>query len=100
MNAQNQALKSETLTAERFEIQYQMRPRGVAIIELCGRLDADAVHEFWSTLKEIFHQEHYRLVLDCTKVTYITSSGIGVIASAISEAQANGGDIVLVKPTV
>ena len=95
MNTENQT----TATSDKFEIQYQMRQRGVAIIELVGRLDADAVHEFWSTLKEIFHQEHYRIVLDCSKVTYITSSGIGVIASAISEAQANGGNIVLVKPT-
>jgi anti-anti-sigma factor len=100
----NQTLKPDLAppadNAEKFEIQYQLRARGVAIIELSGRIDADAVHEFWSTIKEIFHQQHYRLVLDCKRVSYITSSGIGVIASAVSEAQANGGDIVLVKPTV
>jgi anti-anti-sigma factor len=104
MHTDHQTLKADvastpTADVDSFEIQYQLRARGLAIVELSGRIDADAVHEFWRTIKEIFHQSHYRLVLDCTRVSYITSSGIGVIASAISEAQANGGDIVLVKPT-
>jgi anti-sigma B factor antagonist len=82
-----------------FKIQYQLRDRGVAIIQVAGRTDSNAVHKISQTIKDMFHKDHYRLIFDCAGMTYITSGGIGAIASAITEAQANGGDIVLINPS-
>lgn len=83
----------------RFEIHYQMRDRGVAIIQLGGRMDGKAVHALGQTIKDMFRQDHFRLIFDCSAMTYITSGGVGAIVSAITEAQANGGDIVLIQPS-
>jgi len=82
----------------RFEIRSQLRDRGVAILKLAWRMDSQAVHALGQTIKDMFRKDHFRLILDCAAMTYITSGGIGAIASAITEAQANGGDIVLIQP--
>jgi anti-anti-sigma factor len=83
----------------RFEIQYQLRERGVAVVQLGGRMDGKAVHALGQTIKDMFRQDRFRLIFDCAAMTYITSGGIGAIANALTEAQANGGDIVLIQPS-
>src|SRR5262249_15602860 len=84
---------------EQFGIQYQLRDRGVAIIRLAGRIDRKAVHGLWTTIKHIYKQHYFRLIFDCGAMTYIASAGIGAIAGAITEAEANGGNVVLIKPS-
>ena len=83
----------------RFEIQYQLRDRGVAIVQLGGRMDGKGVHALGQTIKDMFRQDRFRLIFDCAAMTYITSGGIGALANALTEAQANGGDIVLIQPS-
>jgi anti-sigma B factor antagonist len=84
---------------EQFGIQYHLQDKGVAIIRLNGRIDRKAVHGLSTTIKHIYHQKHFRLISDCGAMTYIASAGIGAIAGAITEAQANGGNLVLIKPS-
>lgn len=68
---------------------------GVEILALDGYLDAHTAPQFESVIQERLEAGRIRIVVDCGKLTYISSAGLGVFMSFIEEIRELGGDIKL-----
>lgn len=65
----------------------------IIVITLDGYLDAHTAPQFETTIEDSINDSHNRIVVDCAKLTYISSAGLGVFMSFIEEAREQGGDI-------
>lgn len=81
-----------------FQITSQKLQNGIILISVKGSLDAHTFEEMEKTINQLFENNMYRLIVDLSKLDYISSAGAGVFIGAISTAQENDGLIVLLKP--
>lgn len=70
-------------TAERF------------IAVLSGELDTAAAQETQQALQPLLDSKGKEIVLDCTDLEYISSSGLRVLLSILKQAQTVGSRVVL-----
>jgi len=68
---------------------------GVRVLALDGYLDAHTAPQFEKAIQEEFEGGRKRIVVDCGRLTYISSAGLGVFMSFIEEIREAGGDIKL-----
>ncbi len=68
---------------------------GIQVLALDGYLDAHTAPQFESAIQEHLEAGRIRIVVDCGKLTYISSAGLGVFMSFIEEIRELGGDIKL-----
>lgn len=61
----------------------QQEKDGAIIIKLAGDLDLAAAPEFRSGLEDVVNRPDVTLVLDVEDLTYIDSTGIGIIVSVV-----------------
>jgi len=66
---------------------------GFAIISLEGAVDAHTAPKFEEAVQSVIDAEQYKIVVDCEKLTYISSAGLGVFMGFIEEVRDEGGDI-------
>jgi anti-sigma B factor antagonist len=66
---------------------------GISILALEGYLDAHTAPQFEKAVQEEFEAGRIRLIVDCTKLTYISSAGLGVFMIFVEEIRDAGGDI-------
>ncbi|GAK54747.1 anti-sigma factor antagonist [Candidatus Moduliflexus flocculans] len=62
-----------------------------------GFLDAHTVPEMEKVIQELLQQKKYRIIVDFSALSYISSAGLGVFMSVIGDVKNNNGDIVLMK---
>jgi len=67
--------------------------QGLSILALEGYLDAHTAPEFEKAVESEFQAGHIQMVVECSRLTYISSAGLGVFMSFIEEIRAAGGDI-------
>lgn len=72
---------------------------GIRILALDGYLDAHTAPQFENAIHDEMQAGHQRIVVDCTRLTYISSAGLGVFMSFIEELREIGGDIKLAAIT-
>ena len=72
---------------------------GIRILALDGYLDAHTAPQFENAIHDEMQAGHQRIVVDCAKLTYISSAGLGVFMSFIEELREAGGDIKLAAIT-
>ncbi|MDQ4123085.1 MAG: STAS domain-containing protein [Acidobacteriota bacterium] len=65
----------------------------LAIISLEGAVDAHTAPQFESAVQAAIDEQKNRIIVDCQKLTYISSAGLGVFMSFIEEVRDEGGDI-------
>jgi anti-anti-sigma factor len=65
----------------------------ITVINLDGVIDAVSSMRLRSVLEELIAQGATRLVVDMSRIEYVSSSGWGVFASRIDEIRKRGGDI-------
>ena len=65
----------------------------ITIIALEGYLDAHTAPQFEEKLQAEIEEGRTRIIIDCAKLTYISSAGLGVFMSFIEEIREQGGDI-------
>jgi len=65
---------------------------------LFGRLDYSARHIFKSTIQDNCGSNTHNMILDLEAVTFIDSSGLGLIHKCITEAHARNVHVTLVNP--
>ncbi len=82
-----------------FQVTKQEMAHGVTFLSVRGFLDAHTFEELDRIVTECFDAGHHRLVVDLSKLDYISSAGAGVFIGAIGTAQENDGNIILVKPS-
>jgi len=70
-------------------------------VKLLGRLDGKNPGNLRKVLAEML-LENYRMVVDCSKLEYMNSEGLGALISCLRIAISSGGDIRLaeVMPSV
>jgi anti-sigma B factor antagonist len=82
-----------------FQITREKLPSGVLFLSVRGFLDAHTFEELEKTISELFEGGNHRLIVDLSKLDYISSAGAGVFIGAIGTAQENDGNIIIVKPS-
>ncbi|NUN50209.1 MAG: STAS domain-containing protein [Candidatus Brocadiae bacterium] len=82
-----------------FNIQTRKLGTNVMFIAVQGFLDAHTFEEMEKTINDLFDGGTYRLIIDLSKLDYISSAGAGVFIGAIGTAQENEGNIVLMRPS-
>jgi anti-sigma B factor antagonist len=73
---------------------------GVTVVRPSGeRLDIEVAPDFRAMLLSLIEQGHRRLVVDLTEVSFIDSSGLGALVSALKTLKRsdNGGDVRLAR---
>ena len=67
--------------------------QGISVLALEGYLDAHTAPEFEKAVQTEFEAGRVRLLVECSRLTYISSAGLGVFMSFIEEIREAGGDI-------
>ncbi len=65
----------------------------LAVLKLEGFLDAHTAPVFEQAIQKEMEAKRKRIIVDCEKLTYISSAGLGVFMSFIEELREDGGDI-------
>ena len=68
---------------------------GRLVAVLAGELDTAAAAETEAALKPLFESTGKDLVLDCSNLEYIASSGIRILVNLLKTAKAKGDQVVL-----
>jgi len=66
---------------------------GYTVIRLAGYVDAYTAPDFEAAVQAEVSSGRKRLIVDCEKLSYISSAGLGVFMSFIEEVREAGGDI-------
>ena len=66
------------------------------VIAAHGLLDTATSVELEKVLQRILKQRRFRLIVDLTAVTYISSAGWGIFLSELRRIRQQGGDLCLV----
>ncbi len=78
--------------ANPFSIQTTNDAR-LSIIILEGFVDAHTAPQFENAIQAEIEAGRHHLIVNCEKLTYISSAGLGVFMSFIEEVRERGGDI-------
>jgi anti-sigma B factor antagonist len=83
----------------KFEISKTTDSSDAVVLGLNGSLGMEAVKEWEAALKEAKKEGRCRIVLDLTKLDYISSAGVGTFVACIAELRGKGGDLIFVNPS-
>ena len=64
-----------------------------AVIRLDGAVDAHTAPQFEDAVQKVLDDGQKNIVVDCEKLSYISSAGLGVFMGFIEEVREAGGDI-------
>ena len=78
-----------------FEVTDSGHP-GVAVLEVRGEIDVATSPQMRDQLGEMVEHKPELLIVDLTDVSFIDSTGLGVLVEAVTGARADGGDLRLV----
>jgi anti-sigma B factor antagonist len=69
---------------------------GAAVVKLAGEVDMSHSPGVHQALVEVLEKRPGRLVIDLTEVSYMDSSGVGILVDALRRVRVSGGKLVLV----
>lgn len=72
------------------------------VLDLDGELDAHTAPQLEEALQNLLNKHKYQIIVNCKKLEYISSAGLGVFMAYIEDVRSLGGDIKLsnLKPGV
>ncbi len=65
------------------------------VLRIDGRIDASSAPILERKLVQMIDEQHRQLILDFTRVDYLSSAGMRVLLSAMKKLKAKGGSLVL-----
>ncbi len=68
---------------------------GKYVATLEGEMDTAAAQEVEKVLKPIFNSAGRDVIIDCTELDYIASSGLRILLSILKGAKASGSKVVM-----
>lgn len=71
--------------------------KDVQILRLEGYVDAHTFTDFEEELTKLVEGGHYYLLLDLEKLTYINSTGLGLLMATFRQVRQHEGDLVIAK---
>jgi anti-sigma B factor antagonist len=69
------------------------RQGDISILSVNGFLDAHTAPRFEKSIQEEVDAGRFRVIVDCSRLTYISSAGLGVFMSFVEDVREKGGDI-------
>jgi len=69
------------------------------LLEPVGCLDAHTFEKMEQTIRSLFKDKVFRIIVNLPNLDYISSAGAGVFIGNITPAQEKGGNIILVNPS-
>jgi anti-sigma B factor antagonist len=92
---------SQTMITQSLRMEVADRGGITVVTPAADRLDIEVASEFRSMLLTLVQQGHRRLVIDLHNVTFIDSSGLGALVSALKTVKRNEtageGDVRLAR---
>ncbi len=70
----------------------------ITLVEVSGRIDSMNAHQLGESLSGEIDNGHIQLVLDLSRVDYMSSAGLREIVSALKKVQGQG-DVRLAQPS-
>jgi anti-anti-sigma factor len=74
------------------------RSEGKAILRVEGSVDPSTFKQFEATFRWLNRQGILYVVVDMSRMTYISSAGLSLLVKAKTERARKKGDVVLVRP--
>ena len=74
------------------------RGEGKAVLRIEGSIDPTTFKQFEATWRWLNKQGIKYVVVDMSRMTYISSSGLSLLVKAQTERSKRKGDVVLVRP--
>ena len=71
----------------------------VNLITVSGRVDSNTAHELEEQLQESIDQGRCNLVLDMSRVEYLSSAGLRILVSTLRSCKRKGGDVRIALPS-
>lgn len=71
----------------------------VSVVEAQGDIDAYTFSRFQERLGELQSEGRLHVVVDCGKLSYISSAGLGILKQMVRAFRDDGGDIRLAAPS-
>ena len=68
---------------------------GKFVAKLEGEMDTAAAVEAEEVLKPIYNSNGKDVIIDCTNLEYIASSGLRILLSILKGAKANGSKVIM-----
>lgn len=65
----------------------------VSILKISGFLDAHTAPQLEEAIQQLTDEERYRIVVDFSDLSYISSAGLGVFMGFVENVREHGGDI-------
>jgi len=66
---------------------------GFSIVTLEGFVDAHTAPQFENAIQDSVDANRIKIIVNCEKLSYISSAGLGVFMSFVEEIRERGGDI-------
>lgn len=70
-------------------------PPGVKVLEVAGDLDNYAVKDFTECLEVEIEKGHRQIVVDCSRLRFVSSMGLGTLVRMHAKMRKLGGDVKL-----
>jgi len=77
------------------EINISKQDGGITLVELKGRLDTPSSQDVSNTLSPVVENAKGTIILDCTDLEYISSSGLRIFLTIRKAAAAQGGKVIV-----
>jgi anti-sigma B factor antagonist len=69
----------------------------VAVLRLEGSLDAYSLPDLEKKMKQAIAEERHRIIVNCKKLKFLSSPGMGFFLGTLGELEKKGGSIVFVE---
>ncbi len=80
------------------DVESRQTDSGVTVLAPSGRLDVVGAPALKEAVSEAMKQGQPRLVIDMEGVTFVDSSGLGSVVSALKQVRTSKGDLRLAAP--
>ena len=80
------------------EFYYHELDKSVLILSADGGLNADTSVDFVKQLESLIDFGVKQMIIDCSKLTYISSHGIGVLVRLHNKLKKHGGHVKIASP--
>ena len=81
------------MAVKKLEVKVREADGGVTILDIAGFVDRHTLDVLEKQLEELVQAGKYKLLVNCSDLTYISSNGIGVFIAHLRNVRDQGGDI-------
>lgn len=82
----------------KLNISTEVVSRGTGVVFLTGFLDSHTGRELEAVLESALREKIYNLLIDLSKLDYMSSAGIGIFVSTLGKLRRKRGRMIFVEP--